>query len=422
MKALTTITLTALLLLSSMALMAQDDENYEINWFLLMNYTGRTGELPPGFGDGGDWTIGETRVRMDVTAWSDSIEAEARVKLDFYHDAVFDEVDVDFREGYIDYTYEDLDFRLGRQVITWGVGHLIFINDVWSKDWESYFSGRPMEYLKSGVDGARIRYSGDVFNLEFVFLPTFEPDTMPGSNRFSYFDPFVMITNRETVEPERSFENSEIGLRLYTQLAGFDVSGYFYKGYWHEPALGMDNPMMPSKLTYWYPELNVYGASAQGAGLGGILSFEVGYYDSREDEDGLNPMIKNSEMRFLVGYSKTLMEDFNLGLQYFRKNFLDYDNYLATLPMGMPASEDYRDEITISLRRQLMQQKLTLALFAYYSPVDEDYYLIPSMTYKLSDDLSVTAGGNFFGGDKPTTFLGQFDDNDNMYLSVRYDF
>jgi hypothetical protein len=44
-------------------------------------------------------------------------------------------------------------------IITWGVGDLLFINDVFPKDWESFFSGRPPEYLKLGVDGALVTYS-----------------------------------------------------------------------------------------------------------------------------------------------------------------------------------------------------------------------------------------------------------------------
>lgn len=400
-----------------------DDENYEINWFLLMNYAARTGDLSPGFGDGGDWLLGEERLRMDVTAWSETIEAEVNVKIDFFHDAIADEMDMDVREAYLDYTTGPFDIRLGRQVITWGAGDLVFINDVWAKDWVSFFSGRPLGYLKTGVDGARVRYTAASFGAEFIFLPSFEPDNLPGSDRFSYFDPLLGVTNRTTVEPDRNFEDSEVAARLYTYVAGFDVSGYFYKGYWHEPAVMPNDPMMPTALTLHYPRLNVYGASAQGTvPFGGILSLEMGYYDSEDDRDGVDPMIKNSEFRYLIGYSRAFPDDLTIGVQYFRKEFMDYDNYLATLPMGFPASEDYRDEVTVSIRKQMMQQKLTIYVFGYYSLVDEDFYLLPQVEYKYSDELAVTFGGNFFGGDSNTTFLGQFEENDNVYMSVRFDF
>lgn len=36
--------------------------------------------------------------------------------------------------------------------------------------------------------------------------------------------------------------------------------------------------------------------------------------------------------------------------------------------------------------------------------------------------LPAAIGANLFGGDKTTTFLGQFGRDDNAYLTLRYDF
>ncbi len=74
------------------------------------------------------------------------------------------------------------------------------------------------------------------------------------------------------------------------------------------------------------------------------------------------------------------------------------------------------------LTQFLGHQTWKLSLFAYYSPADNDYLLQPQLSYKVSDDLSVALGGNVFGGEKRTTFFGQFDQDDNAYLNLRYDF
>jgi hypothetical protein len=63
-----------------------------------------------------------------------------------------------------------------------------------------------------------------------------------------------------------------------------------------------------------------------------------------------------------------------------------------------------------------------LSLFAFYSPAEQDYLLQPNVIYKVSDAFSATLGANLFGGKNRTTFLGQFDRNDNLYLNLRYDF
>ncbi|MFQ5853809.1 MAG: hypothetical protein ACE5JU_24895, partial [Candidatus Binatia bacterium] len=70
----------------------------------------------------------------------------------------------------------------------------------------------------------------------------------------------------------------------------------------------------------------------------------------------------------------------------------------------------------------LKHQVWKLVLFVFYSPADSDHLLQPQVSYKFSDDFSATLGANIFGGGKDTTFLGQFDKNDNLYLSVRFDF
>ncbi|HLC42236.1 MAG TPA: hypothetical protein VJO34_11540, partial [Methylomirabilota bacterium] len=73
-------------------------------------------------------------------------------KAEVIHDAISGNVDVDLREGYMDVRFPALDLRLGRQIITWGIGDLIFITDVFPKDRVAFISGLPIEYMKKGSD------------------------------------------------------------------------------------------------------------------------------------------------------------------------------------------------------------------------------------------------------------------------------
>jgi hypothetical protein len=61
-------------------------------------------------------------------------------------------------------------------------------------------------------------------------------------------------------------------------------------------------------------------------------------------------------------------------------------------------------------------------LFAFVSPSDEDYYLRPSATYRVSDALTLSAGGNIFGGENNYSFFGQFEKDSNLYARARYRF
>ena len=407
--------------LSAPALSEASGDNWGADFesFLLGTYSRITsGETP----EDRQFLLAEERLRLDLSVWSENIEAEARVKLDGTHDSISGEFDVDLREAYVDYSSGKMDLRVGRQIATWGVGDLIFINDVFPKDWVSFFSGRPLEYLKLGVDSARVNYSTSALNVELMIVTDFRPDTLPTPQRFFLHDDFSGVTDRMQVHPGTGLDNPELALRMYRRIGGFDASAYAYRGFWRSPGQAPDDYDVPTQVSHFFPALSVYGLSAQGHAMGGVLSIEGGYYDSRDDNAGVNSTIANSEVRFLLGYQRQLSEDFTIGVQYYAEIMMDFDAYERTLPNVSTPRNKYRDIVTLRLTRFLGHQTWMLSLFAFYSPEEQDYLLQPKVDYKVSDAFSATLGANLFGGDKKTTFLGQFDRNDNLYLTLRYDF
>ena len=174
-----------------------NDWGIDVQGFALGTFTARThSERPPG-PEGRSFLLAEERLRLELNIWTDVAETEVLVKLDGVHDAVSREFYLDLREAYLDFTRGKADFRIGRQIATWGVGDLLFINDVFPKNWVSFFSGRPLEYLKVGVDALRGRYSSDVLNVELLIIPRFEPDTLPTPGRFFLHDNFASVADRK---------------------------------------------------------------------------------------------------------------------------------------------------------------------------------------------------------------------------------
>ena len=169
------------------------ESRVKVHGFLLGALSRRTTGAQPARRNDGDPVLEEGRVRLDISGASGSGEALFLMKGDLLYDAVVEGSDVDLREAYAGRANGALDFRLGRQIITWGVGDLLFINDVFPKDWESFFSGRPMEYLKLGVDALRGRYSSGVVNVDLVAVPFFTQDTLPSAERFVFPDPLSAV-------------------------------------------------------------------------------------------------------------------------------------------------------------------------------------------------------------------------------------
>lgn len=373
-------------------------------------------------GQSRDFTLGEGRLQLELTQ-EGPLDSRLYLKGDLIGDGVEEKGDADLREFYLDLSpLPLLDVRLGRQIVTWGTGDLIFINDLFPKDFTSFFIGRNLEYLKVGSDAAKLSIYPGPFSLDLVVTPRFTPSEIPNGERLSFFNPFA---NRLSASGERlSAEkppftpgNTEIAARLYRDFGSYEAALYGFRGFFKEPA-GMD----PTQRVLFYPKLSTYGSSLRGPFLGGIGSAEFGYYDSREDSSGTNPLIENSSLKYLLGYEREIWTDFTVRGQYFIEQMLDYGEYKATLPAGAPEKSELRHLLFLRMTQFLRYQTLELSLVGFYSPSDEDGMLNPQVSYKINDRWSVTSGANIFFGKRDFTQFGQLSGDDNLYLRLRAGF
>jgi len=404
----------AVLLLVCGTALAQD---FSWHGFVQANYSLRTTGLSPDSNQT-DYLWADHRFQLKFSA-SDGA-ARAFAKIDLFQNALKKEFDLEIREAYLDYSAGHFDFRLGRQIITWGVGDLLFINDVFPKDWQAFFFGRPVEYLKVGADGVKTTYTSPLLSVELALMPFFEPDNLPSSQEFFLYDPFSSYANRSELKPDLNLENSEQALRFYRNFGGYEVALYAYRGFFRSPSVLPDSA--DSSLTYFYPKQSVYGTSLQKNIYNGIFSLEYGYADSREDRDGSNSFVPNSFHKLLAGYQRQGWTDFSYTFQFYSELMNDYKPYKNNLPLGFPKQDEFRYLLTLRAIQLLKYQTWKLSFFGFYSPSDNDYYLIPEVHYKFSDKLWASLGGNIFGGEKETTFFAQFDKNDNIFTTLRYEF
>jgi hypothetical protein len=367
-----------------------------------------------------DMSIMESRFQLDLASYLDW--GDLKFRADVYGDLVTEKGYFDMREANVFTRPTDyMDVKVGRQILTWGTGDLVFINDLFPKDWQSFFIGRDTEYLKAPSDAAKVSLFGDWANLDIIYTPRFDHDRFIRGERISYWNSNLgRLAGQDAIvhtdKPNEWFRDSEIAARLYKNIDNYELAFYGYRGYWKSP--GGQNATMTQAI---FPDLNVYGASLRGAVGKGIANAEIGYYESADDHSGNDPLINNSEMRYLVGYTREIGKDFTMGLQYYIEQLLDFGAYKRNLPGG-PARDEDRHLVTLRLTKLLMNQNLRCSLFTYYSPSDKDVYMRPNVNYKVSDNVAMEVGSNIFFGDYPNTFFGQFQDNTNMYAGLRYSF
>lgn len=377
-----------------------------------------------------DISLGEVRAHLALVGHSDT--TTLTLAADLVADGVASDTGVHLEEGdgIVDLREANVlvrpasfvDAKLGRQILTWGTGDLIFINDLFPKDFNAFLIGRDLEYLKAPSDALKVALFSDVANLDVVYTPRFDADRFIDGRRISFFNRAVgRQTGRSavvrTVSRERWFQDDELALRLHTVAEGVELAAYAYRGFWKSPA-GVE----PTSGRATHPALSVYGASIRGAAGVGIGNLEFGYYRSEQDRAGTNALIRNGELRFLAGFEWEAGSDFTIGLQYLLEHMLDHDAFEASLPPGDPGADGNRHVLTARATQLLLNQDLRLSLFVFFSPSDGDAYLRPRLNYDLGDDWSTEIGANIFLGTKAHTFFGQLEDASNVFASVRYSF
>lgn len=370
-----------------------------------------------------------SELRGQLTLEDGLDDADVFLRLDLISDAVGQEPSrMELREAYLKVKLAAwLDLKAGRQVATWGTGDLIFANDLFAKDWEAFFTGLDDAYLKPPQDLLRLSAYLGAVTAELALSPAFTPDRLPAAGRLSSYDPFLgeavaSGASPAIVTPGGGLENGELFARLSGSRGSAEWALYGYKGFWPTPQavlLPADAEAAPALA---YPRMASAGASLRGPLGAWLVSLEGALYASEQDAAGDDPLQPNSELRLIGGLEKSLGGDWMLGAQWYGIRMLDYAGYEAGLAPGAPVFAQQRQYLTGRLTKLALDQKLALSLFGYYSATDEDWHLRPSLAYELSAAVKATLGASLLGGEDPWTQFGQFADNSNVYLRLRYSF
>jgi len=418
----------ALLLFFPIAGLAQDDIWDDDDWGDEEKTAVWSGFLETGAGTRfSDDPLVSNRNTLEEVRWR--VESEwkpARFALGLKADSGYDGIENDWFIDLRDLTLafapgRSVDVKIGRQVQTWGTGDLVFLNDLYPKDFVSFFSGRDDEYLKAPGNSIRVSKYSPLINIDFSWTPVFEHDMYLTGERFSFFSPFAVgnvapLPPLSAAEPDESFSNGEFSLRLFRTIEGREYAFYAYRGFFKQP-----RALTPALEPVFAP-MSSFGASLRRPAGPGLLNAEFSYYDSRDDRNGTDPFVPNSQFRFLTGYEWEAKPNFTIGLQYYLEWTLEHTALLENSLFPQFEPDEYRHLLTNRLTYRAGLDKYIWSLFTFFSPSDQDAYLRPVFTYRHSDQWSVTAGANLFGGNDEHTFFYQLRDASNGYVRLRYNY
>ncbi|MCP4151274.1 MAG: hypothetical protein GY757_26255 [bacterium] len=376
-----------------------------------------------------DWMMANRRFRLQTSKTGD--KGGIYAKLDFIRDEITNKTYIDIRELRLQYKVLSwMDISVGRQVSTWGVADMLFINDLFPKNWVANFQGRDMESMKDSSTSLRVTSYLKSWTLDVVYHPKFSPDTTPTGCYFNVFDPNSggLIANRASCgeapyneKVSNSKKHSEVAVSLKKRFGSQEISLFGYRGFYKNPK-GIT--MMGEMLLPYYPDLTVIGASTEGQLGPGILTAEVGYYNSREDKDGNNHFIENSMLKLLVGYRMDFSANLSLGGQWYQERMMDYEAYEQSVMMNPYRKKEAHNTFTLRVTYKAQQETLWLNIFTYYRPQDKDHFTRLDITKRFDDNFAITAGANIFTGEEhyEDREFGMLRHDDNVYIRLKYNF
>jgi hypothetical protein len=348
------------------------------------------------------------------------------------------DLDFDLGELYMDIYFDNMDLRLGRQMIIWGKADGVFITDIISPKDLGEFLLRDFDEVRMGVTSLKADYYLGDNTIELVWIPQFTSTMMPDESSIWVRQPsFDLPTTIDYSQKEipATLENSETFIKFsgmsslidYELMAGtmWDDDPTMHVN--PEMAIGENGPYPVGLiLTPQMHRLNLVGGSFSTEIKGKVIRGEAAYYTGKQFS-AANPMMMNMPtdivekdyLHYLIG------TDFNIGetrlsTQFIQRKILDYDDNIV---------QDENDNMmTFLINRTFLRETLTLQLFSYIGLNNEDALIRPTISYDIADGFELLAGANIFYRNDDTEapdvleMFGYFDENDMAYMKLKYSF
>lgn len=369
--------------------------------------------------DKADWMASRTRARGEVKLEKGA--ASLFVSMNATYNAILkDRTGMELREAYLAYAKGNLDLRVGRQIVVWGVADALRLTDCVSPCDYTEFLAQDYDDIRMPVNALRTRYTWRSVTFEaicnpvadFFILPTDRHNpwalTLPSA-------PLPYTIDLESCKPEKRLRNMEYGGRITTNLSGIDFSLSVLRTWNKMPALSLtvsDNGK----------SLLVKGEYRRMTMLGADCSLPVGqfvlrgeaacYFDEAQSRGVGKDVVCRNTYNILAGVDWYPGNDWNFSAQYCHK-------YTAGNLDGLSV---YRHAAlaTARISKELMRNSLKLSTFAYVDVSNGGVFNRFSASYALNDQIELTAGYDFFHADKGK--FAMYKQNSEVWLKAKYSF
>lgn len=335
------------------------------------------------------------------------------------------DLELGFRQAYMDLYFDSFDIRIGKQQIVWGKGDGVFITDIVSpKDMREFLLPEFSE-IRVGVTSLKFNYYSGGSTFELVWIPVFTPTQMPDANSIWSIKPnypLLYSIDYSNSDVKNKLSNSEVFAKysLLSSEIDFEImAGYswdddptFHSEKILNPATGIVDSVI---LKPEHHRLATLGGSFSTTIGPAVLRGEGAYYNGKHFQSTNTQYTDGTEekdyIHYLLGIDYSI-GDLKLSTQFIQQAILDYNDYLL--------NDEFENTMTFLASMDFLRETLNVELFSYIGLDNGDALIRPKLTYDFVDGFQIQLGANLFFGDEGQ--FGRFDKNDMVYTKLKYSF
>jgi hypothetical protein len=304
-------------------------------------------------------------------------DAEMYIDLGFRED--HNNADTDINEAYLNYYTDNMDWRIGKQLINWGSSYKLQPTDYFNPVDRTAL--KPLDE-KLGVEAVKgIYYAPNGLEITGVVVPFFKADKLS-----------TFIPNLRAVED--NVENMQEGFKVTKRsFKGFDLSLSGYHGFDRKP--------INNNMDFIYPELNRIGFDLIGdIGEMGVWT-ELAYaiYQDEEFDNGLET---------------------TLGADYKWSNDL-YLVLQAYYQQGRLSSENDTKVFNLHFDKPIFNFHQVEGNFIYEFET-ETIVLEPQFNYSLANSIELQIGGTYINSQNDDALIVATFGQDRVYTRLNIEF
>ncbi len=342
--------------------------------------------------------------------YSDSVKSDEKSELEL-------------RDTYVDYSWGDVDLRLGKQQVVWGEAVGLFYADVVNaKDLREYILP-DFEFIRIPEWGVSGEYSKNNFHSQLILLPGVEFDkTGLATSNFVFPLPLpnnvTPFTIPDPQEPKFGLDNSKAGGRLSYLFNGLDLGAFFLHSWTSLPVMYRTINAGVYDFHPDYKRQNIFGGTFTKEINDYVCKGEAVYYPEAyfsvidpSDTDGVK---RSGYLDYLLGVDHVFFDRWDVNVQLTQRWIMDFDKTFWQ-------QEKFSNGFSVRLSHDWISKKLTTEILAIVNFNGPDYLYRPKISYSVTNSLKVGLGADIFAGDRLGQF-GYFRNQSRWYTEVAYKF